>query len=127
MQTSFEQAVEVVKSLPNEDLARFDDWFEREKRKKNQTGKSNLIQTGTTEEEIKAQIEKDKTRFAQSMNWIAVNKEKYKGQWLALAGDILLAHGSDGKKVHAEARAKGEKNPLLHRIREREELPFGGW
>jgi len=59
--------------------------------------------------------------------WIEKNRIEYAGQWVALDGDILLAHGADGKKVHTEAQAKGVKTPLMHRVSIKETQPFGGW
>ena len=71
-------------------------------------------------------MKEDQERFRRSMNWIHENREEFDGQWVALDGDTLLAHGDDGKEVHAEAQKKGVKTPLMHRVSIKETQPFGG-
>lgn len=62
------------------------------------------------------------------LNWLAEHQHEYAGQWVALAGDRLLSHGTDPREVYQRAREMGVHAPVLKRIREpHEELPFGGW
>ena len=41
---------------------------------------------------------------SREMLWIKEHREEYAGQWVALNGDQLLAHGTDAHQVFAEAR-----------------------
>ncbi|GEM_PF-5779556 len=47
------------------------------------------------------------------LRWIGQHRDEYKGEWVALDGDRLLAHGTDGDNVFAAARAQ-VKTPFLH-------------
>jgi len=114
MQVNFEQAIEIIKTLPPEDFRRLDAWFEEQKRQDNQAQDK--------EQKLKAEIE----QYKKARKWINENSEKYMNQWVCLEGDELIAHGADGLKVHNEAIAKGIEAPFLHHIVD-ESLPFGGW
>jgi hypothetical protein len=61
------------------------------------------------------------------MQWLSEHREEYAGQYVALWGDILVAHGPDARKVLAEARAAGKARALIARVEALDELPFGGW
>ncbi|MCY7344897.1 MAG: DUF5678 domain-containing protein [Pyrinomonadaceae bacterium] len=110
-----EKIIESVISLPKPEREKFFSWAENEIHKKS---------SGNNAKEIKLEAEQE--RFRRSLKWIEEHKEEFDGQWVALDGDTLLAHGSDGKKVHAEAQAKGVLTPLMERIKAKD-LPFGGW
>ncbi len=110
MNSTFEQAIEVIRQLPPTEREKVKYWLEHE----GETDTSN-------------NFEERRLRFQHSMQWIQENREKFDGQWVALDGGTLLAHGTDGKKVHAEAQAKGVKTPLMHRVSIKEAQPFGGW
>jgi len=71
------------------------------------------------------EIEALDQKFRQEMTWLAANKHRYAGRWVALDGDRLLAEGVTSKEVFAKVSA-GPNPPLVIRIEE-EELPFGGW
>jgi hypothetical protein len=53
---------------------------------------------------------------AAAFDWINEHGSAYSGEWLALDGDRLLAHGEDLKAVAAAARAQGVEFPLLHLV-----------
>ena len=72
-------------------------------------------------------LEQREARFQRALRWLEENKVKYLGQWVALDGDQLLAAGTDGKQVYAEAVAAGVAVPLLQQIKAEDDLPFGGW
>ena len=112
MNPTFEQAIEVIRQLPPTEREKVKDWLEHESG--NEAAKPN-------------DFEERQARFQRSMRWIQENREKFDGQWVALDGDTLLAHGTDGKAVHAAAQAKGVKTPLMHRVSIKEIQPFGGW
>lgn len=48
-----------------------------------------------------------------NFRWIREHGDEYVGQWVALDGDRLIAHGTDGIAVHAAARADGSYLPLV--------------
>lgn len=61
------------------------------------------------------------------MRWIAENRAEFVGQWVALVGNQLLAHGSNAKEVLAEARRQGVESPFFTQIEPEEKFTFGGW
>src|SRR5205823_11261029 len=63
---------------------------------------------------------KDEVAF----RWINEHGDEYPGEWLALDGDQLLAHGTDLAEVAAEARAAGIQFPLLHLVEPPREHPY---
>jgi predicted DNA-binding antitoxin AbrB/MazE fold protein len=61
------------------------------------------------------------------MEWLARNRSGYRGQWVALQGESLLSHGSDGRAVLDEARRTGCASPLLVHVPEDYDMPSAGW
>lgn len=63
-----------------------------------------------------------------AMNWLLEHAHEYRGQWVALAGDRLIAHGTDRSAVRAAHQAAGfdASQVLLHRIAAPDEPPFAG-
>jgi hypothetical protein len=59
-----------------------------------------------------------------AFKWINEHGGEYPGQWLALDGDRLLAHGPDLAEVAAGARAAGVRFPLLHLVEPPREHPY---
>jgi Family of unknown function (DUF5678) len=51
-----------------------------------------------------------------ALQWIAEHAREYAGQWVALDGDRLIAHGKDARKVYAAANADGAYLPLVDLI-----------
>ena len=74
--------------------------------------------------ELGARARKDK-QFRREMKWIAENRHKFAGRWIALEGDCILAEGLTSKEVFSKV-ANTAHPPLVIRI-EDEELPFAGW
>lgn len=68
----------------------------------------------------------DAERQAKIQQWLADNRANYLGQWVALEGDRLIAHGTDRRKFVAEARASNLKGLFIHKF-VTQELPFAGW
>ena len=112
MTPTIENAIEIIRQLPPPEREKVRDWIENESA--NHSDKS-------------SDFEIRQEKFKLAMQWIQENREKFDGQWVALDGKMLLAHGTDGKKVHAAAQAKGVKTPLMHRVSVKETQPFGGW
>lgn len=51
------------------------------------------------------------------LHWLDTHWESYRGQWVALLGEELLAHSSDLGEVVAKLKENPTpKRPLLHRI-----------
>ena len=61
------------------------------------------------------------------MSWLAQNAHLYPGQWVALDGSRLVAHGPDLKTVSTAASNQGIERPLLTHLPEESDLPFGCW
>jgi predicted DNA-binding antitoxin AbrB/MazE fold protein len=60
--------------------------------------------------------------------WIKQHGAEYPGEYVALDGEQLLAHGNDGAAVLAAARQAGVAVPFLVRLDSaQEEGSWGGW
>jgi len=59
--------------------------------------------------------------------WLANHQEEYRGHWVALEAGMLVSHGKRARDVLADAKARGFEQPLLVRIPDTPDLPFGGW
>lgn len=114
MNTTLEQAIEVVRSLPMEEKKRLREWLEKEEREK-------------TKSKEREDLQQQEERFQRSMAWLKTNRTKYIGEWVALDGENLISHGKDVLQVRAEAKTAGVDVPLIERITENDTLPFGGW
>ncbi len=60
------------------------------------------------------------------LEWLSTESEPYAGQWVALHGRQLIAHGPKLAAVTAAARAAGFADPFFASVPDRD-LPFGGW
>jgi hypothetical protein len=107
VQTTLEQAIEIVNSLPYEDRENLRKWLDEKDKK-----------TRLSEADIE--------RHKKIDEWLAKNSEKYMNEWVCLDGDKLIAHGKDGREVYKKAIEEGIKTPFLEHIIE-EKNPFGGW
>jgi hypothetical protein len=63
----------------------------------------------------------------QERAWLDAHRDEYLGQWVALGGDRLIAHGTDAKKVYDEARKQGITAPYLVHVTPKVEAYVGGW
>ena len=64
-------------------------------------------------------------KFSEEMNWLAANKRRFAGRWIALEGEHLLAVGNTSREVFSQLPANATP-PLVIRINE-EDSPFAGW
>lgn len=64
---------------------------------------------------------KDRSREYQ---WLKDHAREYVGQWVALEGDQLVAHGARGAEVLAEAKRKGFDRPLLLQVEDPDNPPL---
>ena len=62
----------------------------------------------------------------EEMRWLAEESRPYAGQWVALDGPRLVAHGARLATVSAAAKAAGVEQPLFASVPDND-LPFGGW
>ncbi|MEW6129672.1 MAG: DUF5678 domain-containing protein [Acidobacteriota bacterium] len=60
------------------------------------------------------------------MEWLKAHRAEYAGQWVALDGEHLIAHGTNSQAVREAARRSGIRLPLIVQV-ESDDLPFGGW
>jgi hypothetical protein len=65
-----------------------------------------------------AQPDRERRR---ELQWIKEHRQEYAGQYVALEGDRLVAHGDVLKEVMQQARANGGGQPLFHRMETLEE------
>ena len=68
-----------------------------------------------------------KNLCGEELSWLATEAGPYAGQWVALSGSRLVAHGPEAATVHAAARAANVERPLLVHLPVDEEPPFAGW
>jgi hypothetical protein len=61
------------------------------------------------------------------LQWLAKESGPYAGEWMALDGPVLAAHGEKLASVSAAAEAAGVSEPLFARVPRDRETPFGGW
>lgn len=61
------------------------------------------------------------------LQWLKEHRADYIGQWVALDGECLLAHGDNAVAVYEAALQKGIESPVLVQIQSEENVPFGGW
>ncbi len=62
-----------------------------------------------------------------ALKWLAENARDYKGQWVALDGERLIAYGTDAREVYAAARADGAYLPLVELVENPDGPPFAGF
>lgn len=77
-------------------------------------------------EKTSAQVDKASARVDER-EWLSIHRGEYRGQWVALQGNVLLSHGPRAQAVLDEARRKGVPRPLLVSIPEDFDLPSAGW
>jgi len=54
--------------------------------------------------------------------YISLDPRRYEGDWIALLGDVVIAHGVDLRDVYAETREKHPgKKPLFAKVPESDE------
>jgi len=59
-----------------------------------------------------------------AMEWLRLHGKDYGGQWVALDGGRLIAHGPDAQEVYAAAKVDGAYLPLINYIEPADALPF---
>ena len=64
---------------------------------------------------------------APSLQWIAEHRAEFAGQYVALDGERLLAHGADPQPVIAAVRASGLNGLLFTYLQPLDAPPFAGF
>lgn len=59
--------------------------------------------------------------------WVEAHREEFLGQWVALDGAKLVAHGTEARAVYDEARARGIESPYLDQVLPTVDAYVGGW
>ncbi|MGD9562494.1 MAG: hypothetical protein AB7F88_09785 [Pyrinomonadaceae bacterium] len=109
MTPTAEQAINLIRKLPPPEREKVREWIE---------GSNGDTPVRPNERQ---------ERFRRAMKWIDENRQQYLGMWVALDGDVLLASGSDGKAVRAEAAGKSTATPLMHLVTLSETQSFVGF
>jgi predicted DNA-binding antitoxin AbrB/MazE fold protein len=63
----------------------------------------------------------------EELRWLAKESGPYAGEWVALEGPHLIAHGTMLADVRAAAAASGIREPFFARVPKDKDVPFGGW
>ena len=63
----------------------------------------------------------------EELQWLAKETGPYSGEWVALDGPRLVAHGAKLADVSAAAAAAGIGEPFFARVPRDKDVPFGGW
>jgi hypothetical protein len=58
------------------------------------------------------------------MEWLRLHRKEYGGEWVALDGSRLIAHGPDAMEVYSAAEADGAYLPMITYIEPADALPF---
>ena len=61
------------------------------------------------------------------LRWLARESGPYAGEWVALDGPRLVAHGEKLAAVSAAAKAAGVAGPFFASVPRDRDIPFGGW
>lgn len=71
--------------------------------------------------------ERPKRDFTLEVQWLSQHRHEYAGQYVALDGDRLVGHGTNGREVYRQAQAAGVQHPYMAHIEAVDAPPFGGW
>lgn len=58
-------------------------------------------------------------RRQRELRWLQTHREelrKFAGQWIAIEGEEIVAHGPNAAEVAREARSRGVRVPFIHRV-----------
>jgi hypothetical protein len=60
------------------------------------------------------------------MKWLSQHRREYAGQWVAIDGDRLVAHGFDADRFFAEVDQSGVTDPLFAHLESEDDRPSLG-
>jgi hypothetical protein len=64
---------------------------------------------------------------SKELRWLKEHRHEYMGQWVALDGDRLVAHGTNAREALQAAREAGVKAPFIEQIFPTDDMPYVGW
>ena len=64
---------------------------------------------------------------SREMAWIAEHWREYAGEWVALDGDRLIAHGDDPLPFKEKCRQEEIERPFVVHLEKDDEPFIGGW
>ena|SRR5258707_12294984 len=76
--------------------------------------------------ELEAAAAPSQSRAVES-TWVERHRDKYLGQWVALEGDTLIAHGANAREVYSAPRRAGIDGPYIVHITPKADAYIGGW
>ncbi len=65
--------------------------------------------------------------YEREHSWVGAHRDEYLGQWVAVDGDRLIAHGTNPRQIYLAAREAGIDVPYIVRVVEGQEPFTGGW
>ena len=131
---SYEQVREQVRCLPSEAQQTVRSVLELPTSEAQQTVRSVLELPATEQKQLLAELPKQRTvrvrrgvarDYSAEQDWLEANRHLYRGEYLAVSGGQLLAHGTDPRAVMAAARATGQRF-LISRVPHADEVYGGG-
>lgn len=63
----------------------------------------------------------------EELRWLTNEAGPYAGEWVALEGSRLVAHGTKLADVSSAASAAGVVEPFFARVPREKHVPFAGW
>src|SRR2546430_2747909 len=85
---------------------------------KNRTGNTESTQSNNGDDEATRE---------RRLDWLKVHREEYAGQYIAMAGDVLVGHGRTIREAHERAKENGVEHPFLVRLTSESEVLLAGW
>ena|ERR1700736_1410174 len=64
---------------------------------------------------------------AMESTWVERYRDKYLGQWVALEGDTLIAHGGNAREVYLAGRQAGIAGPYIVHVTPKSDAYIAGW
>jgi len=110
---TFEQALQMARSLSPEEQKRLRRWLADEEGRRASQDSSDKNASFTWRE--------------RELRWLRDHEAEYVGQWVALDGHCLISHGPDARMVYEHARSAGVAVPFLVYVESPSEFQWGGW
>lgn len=110
MAVLLEKLIEQVKSLPPGQRAQLRAWLEQDAQRTAQ-----------------ATVPPKVFGLSPELLWLKEHGRDYIGQWIALEGNQLLAHGKDHRVVLEAAHATGAQSPLIHLVEDPDRPVWNGF
>jgi hypothetical protein len=67
-----------------------------------------------------------KIDYSNELQWLAQHGQEYAGEWVAIDGNRLIAHGRNAREVFAAARSSGVPLPMVTQVDDPDAPPFVG-